>query len=445
MKLKSLFLASLAAMAMVSCSNEDDQIIGGSANANLEENARMQFSIAFPAASSTRANDDDQNGLATEQKVQSIQLILKYVDGSLAGYNKNITFSDIDNEFNKNNNVYTLKSEKAISAVAGNAVVYVCINGSADASKVSIEGAGAETITAANYSGLDALTDGIAKENKFLMTGKNNVEIKDKETVTAKVAVDRVAAKISERSKANLADFNHKTIFHKLDGTVDHTEELTAKTTLLEYSFLNINKTSYVFKQAAPYSSAIDGYFQYSAQNGSNLIDFNKEEFYKKSIETAGNEITYCMENTSDIPTYVVYKAKVEIGDQAAGTNFYCVKNGADDIIFYKNFAELASAYKEIIAVAGLDDTKSYDEFHAAGITKYTSGICYYVRPINTLVNGQNVASIYRNNHYILNVSKISGIGSAVVDPIEPVPATYMSLEVSVNPWTVQENNMELN
>ena len=86
MKLRSLFLAGLAAMAMVSCSNEDDQIIDNG-GVKLEENARMQFSIAFPTANSTRALDEnDANGLTTEQNVKSIQLILKYEDNSLTSW-----------------------------------------------------------------------------------------------------------------------------------------------------------------------------------------------------------------------------------------------------------------------------------------------------------------------------------------------------------------------
>lgn len=445
MKLKSLFLTSLAALAMVSCSNEDDQIIDGGVNTNLEENARMQFSIAFPAASSTRATDDEK-GLATEQQVNSIQLILKYDDANKASYNKDLTFSNIADEFDVNGNVYTLKASKAISAVAGSAKVYVCINGIADAAKVAATGDGAETIEA-SYTSLDGLADGIAKDKNFLMTGKNNVTIKDKETVTAKVAVDRVAAKISERSKANLATFNHKTTFYTLKGTVDRTEELTATTTLVSYSFLNLNKTSYVFTQTAPFVPTTEkGYFQYSAQNNTNAIDFEAESFGKKSIETANNEITYCMENVNETtPTYVVYKAKVKIGEEADGVNFYSVKDGAGTVRFYKNYEELKSAYKEVIAVSGLQDTSTYADFFAAGIVKYTSGICYYVKPITSSINGENIVSIYRNNHYILTVGNITGIGSAVVDPENPTPATYMSLTVEVKPWTVQNNDITLN
>lgn len=447
MKLRNLFLAGLAAIAMASCSNEIEGVDENNAGVQLDENARMQFSIAFPKTNSTRADnqDADKNGLATEQKVQSIQLILKYDQAELAKYNKDLTFDDITNEFDVNGNVYTLKASKAISAVAGAAKVYVCINGKADAAKVALTD-GAETITA-KYTSLDGLANGIAKDENFLMTGKNSVTIEDQKTVTAKVAVDRVAAKISERSKANLAEFNHETTFYKLDGTTDHTEKLKATTTLVSYSFLNLNTTSYVFKQAAPFvPTATTGYFQYSKQKGESDIDFEANEFSKKEIAKENNEITYCMENVNEAtPTYVVYKASVKIGDQEEGVNFYSVKDGAGEVRFYKNFAELESAYKEVIAVSGLEDGSTYAEFFAAGIIKYTSGICYYVKPINSNINGVETASIYRNNHYILTVGSITGIGSATVDPTVPTPATYLSLEVTVNPWTVQNNDFDLN
>lgn len=432
-------------MAMVSCSNEDDQIIDNG-GVKLEENARMQFSIAFPTANSTRALDEnDANGLTTEQNVKSIQLILKYEDNSLTSYNKDLTFSNIADAFDINGNVYTLKASKAISAVAGEAIVYVCINGKADADKVALTSE-AETITA-SYTSLDGLANGIAADGNFLMTGKNKVSIENQKTVTAKVAVDRVAAKISERSSANIDAFNHTTTFYNLDGTVEHTEELTATTTLLSYSFLNLNATSYIFKQAAPFvPEATTGYFQYSDQKGHGTIDFDADGFSKKQIATANNEITYCMENVNEAaPTYVVYKAKVAIGDQGEGVNFYSAKDGAGNVLFYKNFNELKSAYKDIIAALDLKDDSTYDQFLTAGIVKYTSGICYYVKQITSSIDGQNIASIYRNNHYILKVSSITGIGSAKVDPETPTPATYMRLEVTVNPWTVQNNNITLN
>ena len=43
MKLRSLFLAGLAVMAMASCSNEDDAIVNGGENA--AKDAALQFPI----------------------------------------------------------------------------------------------------------------------------------------------------------------------------------------------------------------------------------------------------------------------------------------------------------------------------------------------------------------------------------------------------------------
>ena len=63
MKLRSLFLASLAALAMVSCSNENDPAIDGG-EANVEKKALLELGFAFPKTTETRATTEA--GLATE-------------------------------------------------------------------------------------------------------------------------------------------------------------------------------------------------------------------------------------------------------------------------------------------------------------------------------------------------------------------------------------------
>ena len=67
MKLRSLFLAGLAVMAMASCSNEDDAIVNGGENA--AKDAALQFSIGFPQTTraTTASGDKSDEGLSCEE------------------------------------------------------------------------------------------------------------------------------------------------------------------------------------------------------------------------------------------------------------------------------------------------------------------------------------------------------------------------------------------
>ena len=82
MKLRSLFLAGLAVMAMASCSNEDDAIVNGGENA--AKDAALQFSIGFPQTTraTTASGDKSDEGLSCEQKVNTISFVLKYNDNT---------------------------------------------------------------------------------------------------------------------------------------------------------------------------------------------------------------------------------------------------------------------------------------------------------------------------------------------------------------------------
>ena len=86
MKLRSLFLAALAATAMVSCTNENDPIDEGK---QVEKNAMMQFRVSFGSLASTRANETDSTatgskeaGLDLEQKFSEALLIAAYEGGA---------------------------------------------------------------------------------------------------------------------------------------------------------------------------------------------------------------------------------------------------------------------------------------------------------------------------------------------------------------------------
>ena len=120
MKFRSLFLATLAVMAMASCSNQNDPITD---NGNGEKNAIFNFSIALPNNGTTKA-DGNEAGTLKEQKVNNITLVLTY-EGGIPVFTKTYQV----NEFTQSGSIYTLTNAEQVSAGTATATIYVNNNG----------------------------------------------------------------------------------------------------------------------------------------------------------------------------------------------------------------------------------------------------------------------------------------------------------------------------
>lgn len=162
MKLRSLFLAGLAVMAMASCSNEDDAIVND--KQQVEKSALIQFQLGF-AQSGTRASvaGTDQVGTADENQISSVIMVLDYPGTNIARQVCNYQLADFS--ANDSKTLYTLKNEENVAP--GNATVTVLVNSNAtignDTDLSTIE-------SAATYeTSLDALTakNGIARSRKI--------------------------------------------------------------------------------------------------------------------------------------------------------------------------------------------------------------------------------------------------------------------------------------
>jgi hypothetical protein len=69
------------------------------------------------------------------------------------------------------------------------------------------------------------------------------------------------------------------------------------------------------------------------------------------------------------------------------------------------------------------------------------AGECYYTSPVKT----DGVAKIARNNWYKINVTKINTIGGNYVDvPNPPSNSTWLTVNILVEPWTIQPNDINL-
>ena len=401
MKLRSLFLAGLAVMAMASCSNEDDAIVND--KQQVEKSALIQFQLGF-AQSGTRASvaGTDQVGTADENQISSVIMVLDYPGTNIARQVCNYQLADFS--ANDSKTLYTLKNEENVAP--GNATVTVLVNSNAtignDTDLSTIE-------SAATYeTSLDALTakNGIAEAGKFLMTGKKSAIIAPNQKNEITVQVARVAAKLEERSAKTFT-----------------TNDQAYNITLNDYTFMNLNTKTYQMADKGAYASTEEGFFQHFVANKTQAV-FNESTAIKTitgaPAEDKVGQITYCMENSvAAAPTTIVYKATATFD-----------LNKIDD--FQGSLSN---------APYNLNKNSTFEDFIKYGIQLYKGGVCYYTAKIET---GTSNYVITRNNWYKLSVSTIATLGDPGFDTPIPEIKTTLKLTVEVMPWKVWNNDIEL-
>lgn len=426
MKLRSLFLASLAAVAMVSCSNEEDVTMNG--NVDGEKDAIVQFGISF-ANSGTRATTVTSGDPTTEKGIEAEQT---FVDATIVieqnGAKNVVTFpvGDFTNKTTEGaTSILWLKEKIAVNE--GLANVYVFLNAS-DALKGSLQSAATssygslkETVDFAK-GGIDALaaTGKIANTGHFLMS--NSTGAAESKTFTKgttndlTVSVSRVAAKLQEMTPVD-------NTFDVADNAINLSEKkITVE--LTDYAYSGLQQETTVLRGGAVSRSLYNAYDSEGA-----VYDY---------LAVNGDRSTYCMENltgaTLQTTTNVIYKGAITVEGVAAGTTIYITSDNK----FFTSIDEMNAAN---IFFQGLtEQTSVKDCWEKYSLRKYDGGVCYYVAQIKTAAD--NSTTIVRNNIYRLNVNSISGIGSVLPETF--TDPTLLDLEVSIDPWTVNLNSFDL-
>ncbi len=420
MKVKNLLLAGLAVAAMTACSN--DEIVENGVQPT-EKNASMQFGISLPQ-STTRAGSGDgiidgnkEEGIAKENAFADITVVIDYATSRDV-----MTFQFADFEKSEGSNSQMLYLKESIPVTAGTATVSAFVNASAALKadlKAKITALNALKVTSNYTNSLDNLEDagGIAQANKFLMSGSEADQIFAAGVPTSvTVPVDRVAAKLVERSKTSAFDIEKSALV----------TDATLAITLDEYNFVNLLQDTYTLKNTTAIESNL-----FNAYNSAADATWGTYTAAAKTITgpTAADvtaNITYCTENKTATTTNVLYKATAKWNGAEVASTFYVTP----DKKVYLTFTELAAVYN----VEGLTDNSSIADFAAKGIKKYDGGVCYY--------KSNAIETITRNNVYYLNVKSIADLGDPTPGDT-PNPAT-INLTVAVNPWTINVVEIEL-
>lgn len=490
MKIKSLFFATLATMALAGCS-DDEGIVNGNSDSSIVEkgDAYISFAMKMPV-SITRAvtNGGTDAGTEEESKVTTALALLfdgdqpasKLVTKKTLVWTGEATFAD--------------KASEAFKVDPSATKILVIANPTTDIIARGIEGTtlGAikEAFTVGDISSLT--TNGkftmsnykLVDCTDFIVKGVTN-ETEDAVKAKAKakpvvVPVDRLVAKVTLEANTKLNDNANVTI----EGWALN---------VTNQNFLLLPDTCSADELKKGHDAEFK-YFLYTKDaNFENSKDWTFDD-YKKEFKVDNGYIAYgpdkkdlyCAENTMqaedqlyNYTTQVLLKVSfipqkdvegVEITDSwfrfegkaYTADNIKAAFTTAKDGSKLKEAGKaFANALKEgdddfVAALDALDEASSA-KVADTGIEYFHKGYSYYKIMIrhnkfNDKLMTLGRYGVVRNNWYTLNVKSISAPGLSYPETPEQIfndkteddVLNYISVEISVKPWTTWSQEVEL-
>lgn len=292
----------------------------------------------------------------------------------------------------------------------------------------------------------------------------NNAESAIKiERVTARVDVPTSTEVLLVEYPANASQ--------ALKHAIDDAKKKVSKIELVRYALSNVTNKTYVMQNW----NVVDKVWNLAIPTDATLSQkkdaFGEKYLLKdggfKALNGATND--YIFENNKDEATAMYFEYKVTLdGSKFEGTadctdgTFYRYNN-----VIYTSFEQIMKAYKdvaglfegktaaelktelekakEVETVEGAKDVETkLSEFRAKyGIEVFNEGKTYYKQVIKDNQLDKNV--IQRNTIYRLKVNKIFNVGAQVPNgEIDKNGLFYLDVTVTVNPWVLNTQNVEL-
>lgn len=486
MNLLAMSLVSAAALYFSSCSSNDD-LAGGAGSQSQADGVYMTLKISGATSHGTRTSVTDgktttDNGSEAESTISNGMMYI--YDGNTCVFRKVITAEMFDTKPTQTTAGVTKPIKVAVTgAIKTNKAynVYFLAN------KTDV------TDPLAATSILTSTTGGkeFAANKKFVMFNQNDgTNHADHSTVTFtdeakseatpahadEIKLDRVVARIDNPSFAETAE-----TVDSAAGTTKNVADVLAGFEYLGYAASNLNNTSYVmqnwdtdYKTLNVKLGEAPKYFKPTDEFGAMFKVETPTEF--------GTSNTYALENTTtDVneATAVYFKIKANLKEAAKTTADF------EDGTFYRYDGRLYTSIQAIFndATTGaivnpfnlltvdqvlakikdgttgklITNEEELAKFREAyKIEVYREGIMYYRWAISDnaykpFIESEttHTYSVLRNSIYRLNVTKINEIGKDVPNGPEPNdpkknPNYYMDVTVSINPWVLNAQNIEL-
>ena len=483
MNLLVMSLVSAAALSFTSCSDSED-LAGNSQN--KVDKFYMTLTIQTPNSNGTRTAVKDKDKVYPTEAATSAESDVTSGTFYLVDANNKIVFKkSISKEEWAEKKIPT-------QGTNGKTTLQVPVTDVTAGTKYSV-------YFLANTTSNSPLTDVFTSDNKFAtaystannfaMFNENDADVKgNSHTVVftsdnkdansaAKVSsiinIERLTARIDEpKSEAtaikNYDDVENAKPTPEQKKANEDALKAVKGVTLTKYAISNVaNKTNVMQQWTDATTLSIPTgiiYFQPTSEFGTKTL-LQNDGYFKAVTTEKGKEKhkDYVFENNSDDATSMYFEYTVELSDE--------YKNKADfgdgtfyryNKVIYSSIQDIIDAYKDVKAIfngqtkdaviaeltAAKNDTTDpeakLDEFRKKyDIEVFNNGKTYYVQKIKDQYLGVE-NTIQRNSIYLLNVKNIFNVGAQVPNG-GPDDRTlyYLDVEVSVNPWVLNEQSVD--
>ena len=472
MNLLAMSLVSAAALSFSSCSNNDDLTSGGGSNQSKVEGFYMTFAVQTPTSNGTRTQQQTQKVDATEaeSKVTSGTFYLVDAKGEIV-FTKSIT----ETEWTNAAPVLTTAGKAQIQVPVQNVdegvtyKVYFLANTTDPKPWESV------------FTAPTGFNGGFATDKKFVMFNQNdknshadkytvkfeaaNKDAATPAAVSEAIMLDRVTARIDKPT-------SEKTT---IEGTIpDGASDLQKKAiadakdkvktiTLSKYAITNLSNKTNIMQQWDVTWNALQipkdiTYIQPQADLGGKY-DLQNPEYFTDAAKN------YVFENTTATPTTMYFEYTVALDE----TKFTDTPDCTDGTFYryngniYRSIDAIYAAYADLSVLFGGKTAEALkselkiaegkigaSEAELAAfrqnyvIEVFRAGKTYYSQVIKD--HWLNTNTIQRNTVYRLNVKNIFNVGADVPngEPDKNKPMYYLDVEVSVNPWVLSTQDVEL-
>lgn len=487
MNLLVMSLVSAAALSFTSCSS-NDELDGNKADQAKVDQFYMTLTVETPNASGTRTIQKNESAAtAAESKITSGTFFL------MDSKNKIVFHKKFENlEWDKKGN--TQLEIPVEDVIAGEEYkVYFLANADSEdplnstfSTKATDDNKFVGDYALANKFAMFNENDKDVDGNSYTVTFKDENKSKTNAAkVNKTIKLERITARIDQPTsnvteiKAYPTDENHKATDYTAEEkkAMDDAVKKVDKIELTSYAISNVANATNIMQQwndtqlVIPSSAKDFKYIQPTDDFGTNTL-FKNAVYFNPIVKEENGKIKdehkdYVFENNSSTAaTSMYFEYTITLKDKTNADfddgTFYRYNN-----IIYKSFADIYKAYNDVKGLFGgktADQMKAeviaakaaptaegeptvenkLDEFRKKyQIEVFNCGKTYYKQAIKDQYIGYENA-IQRNSIYRLTVNNIFNVGAQVPNGTPDKEGLfYLDVEVSVNPWVLNTQNVE--
>ena len=478
MNLLVMSLVSAAALSFTSCSSNDD-LAGDNADQAKVDGFYMTLNVQTPKADGTRTvlpKDSTTNASAAESDVTSGTIYLVDAKGNIV-FKKEITETEWAAGKPTQGNDGSTQLKIAVEDVVAGATykVYFLANAKDDkpwenvfSSSTKFANPYVENSKFAMFNQNDNSVDGNAYTVVFTDDNKKStsaakIQHEGKESA---IKIERLTARIDEPT-SNATKIKAYTKSDATDAEKKAMEDAVKKVksvTMTGYAISNLANKSYIMQNWTGETLNIPSgitYYQPTKDFGTTTLLQNGDFFTKATAPNA--HVDYVFENNSSTAAtamyfeYTVTLEDMTDADFPEDGTFYRYNN-----VIYKSFADIYKAYNDVTGLFGgktakemkdlliaakkdKDVESKLDEFRKTyQIEVFNCGKTYYKQ----IIKDNNIGyanAIQRNSIYRLKVNNIFNVGAQVPNGTPDKEGLfYLDVTVSVNPWVLNNQDVDL-